>query len=465
MRNKKGWFRFLINVPVILLLSACSQAQQGEKSLAPTRVDNASRTPQLLLSATHTIRPPQLTFNPTSTPALQLKVSCPIPSSHATIQEAGTGSEAEQVVLDYLDQGGSPEQLQKEIKKLGAILDSSQVFTTDINGDGINEVVLAINFAPPRSGSYLDMHGDLFIYNCADSKYDVTKVIAGEEAESIEILAVKNLLDSDVPEILVSRKWFYMSSCEEFVELYSSTKQGWVSSFKTDESPCAMKIKLKDESNGRKVLVIEGSRGCSYSSCGPARGRKWTYEFEGNAVKLIGDELLPSPYRIHVLEDGEIAIEKGNLETAIKIYDKAARDNSLIDVLTTDEQDKQTSQNIPLKRMQQIAHDYQTSFAYFREFVLLSYLDRDDEVERIFNQIKVAYPQGKSGNEFVDISSYFLDQIKSGSSAKESCEATNEYLAKKYILSANDFIYPHLNGWGDLSPQIGELLCPVLNLH
>jgi tetratricopeptide (TPR) repeat protein len=277
-------------------------------------------------------------------------------------------------------------------------------------------------------------------------------------------MAVENLLASEVPEILVSNKYIYMNSCDEFVEVYSFAKQGWVSSFHTEASPCEMQTELKNGSNRRKQLIIVSNKGCSYNGCGPQRGRKWVYEFGSDGVILINEELLPSSYRIHALEDGEIAIEKGDLETAIEFYDKAARDNSLIDVLTTDETDKQVSQNIPMEKMQQTAHDYQTAFAYFREFVLLHYLNRDDDALKIFDQMKTLYPEGKSGIEFVDISSYFLDRINSGSTVQESCGATNEYLAEKYILSANDFVYPHLNGWGDLSPQIGELLCPVVNL-
>jgi hypothetical protein len=225
-----------------------------------------------------------------------------------------------------------------------------------------------------------------------------------------------------------------------------------------------MQTKLKDESNGHKQLIIVGSKGCSYSGCGPHRGRKWIYEFGNNEVTLINDELLPSSYRIHVLEDGEIAIENGDLETAIEFYDKAAQDNSLIDVLTMNETDGQISQNIPIERMQQTAHDYQTAFAYFREFVLLHYLNRADDATIVFTQIKNTYLPGKSGYELVDISSYFLDRISSGSTVQESCEATNEYLAAKYILSTNDFVYPHLNGWGDMSLQIGETLCPVVSV-
>ncbi len=255
----------------------------------------------------------------------------------------------------------------------------------------------------------------------------------------------------------------FFSGCNEFIEMYSIDKGFWVPSFKTDESVCEMKTELKNGNNGHKEMTIEGIRGCSYSACGPARGRKWIYEFTGNEVKLKSDELLPSTYRIHALEDGEIAIESGDFETAIELYAKAARDNTLIDVLTMSEKDIQISQNIPLEKIQQTAHAYQTSFAYFRELVLLVYLNRLNEAEKILAQIKNTYPKNESGNEFVDISLYFLEQTRSGLSASKACEATNDYVGNEYLLSDKDFVYPHLNGWGDLSPQIGELLCPVID--
>ncbi len=205
MLNKQGRFSFSLIVSFIcfLVLSACSQARQ-ENLIIPTVFNNATATQQIYPLPTNTTKPPI----PTSTPTQQSIAKCPIPNALTTILEAKTGGEAQQAILDYLNQGGFIEQLQKEIKNLGTIVDSYQVFVTDTNDDSVKEIIVAINFAPPKNGDWEDAYGNLSIYNCVDGSYHVTN-IAGEKREKIKVLAVENLLNSNVPEILVSRQWSF----------------------------------------------------------------------------------------------------------------------------------------------------------------------------------------------------------------------------------------------------------------
>ena len=419
-KDKSGFLKYTL--VIIFLLSSCSHAQQEEF------------VPQT-----------------TTKTSLPLKSDCPISSANVHIVTDARIDTA-QAILDYLDRGGLPEQLETELRALGTTLESYQVQITDLTNDGLGEIVVAINFTSPKVGS-------LSIYNCFDGAYSVTKIEEGEQS-NIELLSVEDLVNSETAEILVARKFFYTDGCDEFVEMYSLVKRSWVSSLKTESSSCETKIELSKD-NKHTLLIIEGNRACLLITCGPTRARQWVYEFASDGVKLVHEELLSSSYRIHALEDGEIALRKLDLNTAINAYDRAARDNNLIDVLTKSEQDAQISQNIPLQQMQEVAHDYQTSFAYFREFILLNYVNRKVDAQAISTQLEKLY-QGKSGKEFLDLTSYFLDQLESGVSVAEACEVTNEYIAAKYILTTNDFVYNHLNGWGD--PQIGEQLCPILNL-
>jgi hypothetical protein len=455
-----GKFTFVILLGFLSLLSACSQPN----IVIPTATSSASITPQTRASpinSTNTFLP---TLPKTLTPSLLPKAICPQPDTIPAIHEAETEAEAEQYILDYLNQGGSPEKLQKELPNLGTILDTFQVFIKDVNNDGANEILIATNFHPPEGGDLYEAEGKLSLYDCIDDAYKATNII-WDNPENINIIVWEDLLGSEIPEILVKRQAIYMSGgCDEYAELYSQTQKGWVSSFTSDFSGCGMKIDLKVASDGQKELLLEGQRGCSYLSCGPWRGEKWTYKFLNNKVELVVDMLLPSPYRIHLFEDGDIAIEKGDLETAVGIYDKAARDDKLIDVLTINEKDKQVIDNIPLSEITNTAHAYQTSFSYFREFVLLLYLKRDDDALTIFNTMKNKYPDNTQGSEFVDLSSYLLEKINAGIQINKACGLTNDYLAEKYILGTNNFLYSHLLGYGDLSHEIGEILCPVIEI-
>lgn len=217
------------------------------------------------------------------------KANCPVPNSNAAISGGETVPEIEQAVLGYLNQGGSAERLQLEINKLPdtSIVDRTQVITVDTDGDGIQEIVLAIKFGPPISGSYLDIYGNLYIYNCDAGKYDVTKIVAGEFADTQEILAVENLLGSETAEILISRRWTYLDIYFEAVEMYMFTDDGWKLSFKSDETPCKIQTELRNGSTGHKELIITSNNQCSNDTGESPTSKKWIYEFGDIEVRLL----------------------------------------------------------------------------------------------------------------------------------------------------------------------------------
>jgi hypothetical protein len=102
-------------------------------------------------------------------------------------------------------------------------------------------------------------------------------------------------LGSDVPEILISRKWSYLDSYYEFVELYMLKDNGWILSFKTYEAPCGIQTELTNGSNGYKELIIISRNECPESSDESFMGTKSTYKFEDNEVILIQEESFSSP--------------------------------------------------------------------------------------------------------------------------------------------------------------------------
>ena len=272
MHNKKVSCSVLIIILVILYsLSACSQVRQ-EVPVTPTMSKSVLPTPQL-------------------------KATCPVLNSSATLAGGKTESEIEQAILEYLNQGGSPEQLQDEIKKLQetSILDLSQVFTIDTNSDAIREIVLANTFGPPEAGDYKDIHSNLHIYQCAGGKYDDVLIVEGEPADTFEILAVENLSGSDSPEILISRRWTYLDIYFEFVEMYILKEEGWILSFKSEETECEIQTELGDGRNGHKELIIISGNDCSNNADESLMDKKWTYAFEENEVKLIQEGPFPSP--------------------------------------------------------------------------------------------------------------------------------------------------------------------------
>jgi hypothetical protein len=294
MHNKKVSFSLLVSVLIIpLWLSACSQSQQQELVI-PAETKTIFPTPQVLPTTTSTVGPTQISFTKTLTSTPQPKAICPILNSKTTISGGKTVYEIEQAILDYLNQGGFPERLPIEIEKLQqtSAVNPAQVFTTDTNGDGVHEIVLALNFGPPVSGDY---RADVHIYDCVDGKYNDATMVEGIFADTLKILAVENLLGADAPEILLYRRWTYLDRNPEFVELWMLTAEGWAVSFKSPNSLCGIQGELKIGTNGRKELVIVASNQCHNDTGAILIGTRQTYEFEENEVKLIGEEPFSSP--------------------------------------------------------------------------------------------------------------------------------------------------------------------------
>jgi hypothetical protein len=217
------------------------------------------------------------------------KATCTVLNSNATISGGETVSEIEQSVLDYLNQGGLAERLQTELSKLQdtSIIDRTQVIMVDTDGDDMQEIVLSINYGPPKSGSYLDVFGNLYIYNCDAGQYKVTQIVGGEFADTQKILAVENLLGSDAPEIMISRRWSYVGSYYDAVEMYMLKKDGWTLAFKSVETSCELQADVRNRSNGHKELIIMSSNACSDDTDESSTIKTWIYELEDNEVKLV----------------------------------------------------------------------------------------------------------------------------------------------------------------------------------
>lgn len=293
MNNKKVSFSPLVSVLIILWwLSACSPQQ--EELVIPTTTNTIFPTPQVLTTTTSTVDLPQLIFTQTLTSTPQPEVFCSVLNPKTTLSGGETVYEVEQAILGYLNRGCPPERLPIEIKKLHktSIVDPTQVFTTDTNGDGSQEIVLALNFGPPVGGEYL---ADVHIYHCVDGKYTDSTMVEGTFAETLKILAVENLVGSDTPDILIFRRWTYQDIIHQYVELWILTAEGWTISFKSPDSHCGIQTELRNGADGRKELVIIASNHCPNNPEASLTSTKWTYAIEENEVKLLQEELLPSP--------------------------------------------------------------------------------------------------------------------------------------------------------------------------
>ena len=251
--------------------------------------------------------------------------------------------------------------------------------------------------------------------------------------------------------------------CYETIQLVSWTEQGWDFSPETGDYPCASTVDLETGDDGTKQVVVVGSRYCYIGFCQYWRMRRVTFTITGDELVQTGDELVPSSYRFHVLEDGEIAMARGDLEAAVGIYNRAATDSSLVDAPTINQRELQNEEDLSMEAILERAHAYQTSFAYFREYSLLFYLGRDDKAVEIMSTMKKLYPEGSPGSEFVDLASYLAEQIGSGLSVSGACEATNAYLEDRYVRGRpQDFIWRNLIQWDDYQLQSGYELCPEL---
>jgi len=427
-------------IMVALLIAGCNASDGTSGEIRIHNTETLTTQP----SNTPTSKP---IWTPTPLPDSE----CPEVGSATLSGEANDRREFENVLLRYLNSGGNPDELLEELENESYIIQPN-IIITDLNMDGSDEIVF-LGHIKSIDANYYQEGGIIFLYCNIEDEYVSHIVVWGENILDPDVYSISNINNDESLEIIYSYT-VSRSNCEAGVSI-TSFKNGKYAPIRIEDNfpDCKYKISLNDiNDDGVMEISVEGN---TSSSLGGGIGRRVRHTFElndFNVYQLRVVELLPSEYRIHVLEDAQIALNEGNYESALQIYSVAAHSDQLQDVPSLYDITMKNSDPAHV----QYPHEYQTAFALFRMVTLLVISDDLNGAKEILDKMYFQYPVGSPGSAFYNLAELFVNEYLVDNLKLEACTKVTALIA-----SAFPDLDRYIGYWGynNISYK-NETICP-----
>lgn len=395
---------------------------------------------KLLLAAVVFVQPMATALASTDSPG---RAVCPIRRSLADLKlPTGKPSVKEigDAMLAYLNDGGS----YTGFRHLFEVDGRGSAVPVDLNGDGVEEIAITLVIWIESWGRVAWMG----IYECADGKYveHLYSVNPGYISD-VRIIRIVDLMGLGFPQV-----WFeyteQISACNVGVAPLSWNGSEYDFHLTKATVFCGGSATVTDyDGDGVKEVLLRGSNQGNLEY-GIGRGIVRVFHWQGDDMALESETLLPSPYRIHVLQDAQIALDGGDTRAAIRKYELAATSRWL----------KNRPSIYETMNGTDFAQQYQTAFANFRLVVLWTGLQGTNGATRVLERMESAYPSGTEGAEFTILAREFVDQLSGGASPQEACRVVTRDIEARYPYLAG---YGYIGNWGLANVAYeNEDLCP-----
>lgn len=376
-----------------------------------------------------------------------------------------------EAALAYLGSGEDPSHLEAFLDSQGLLprfngdegtySGSVTARWSDLTGDGAEEPIVSI-LAPMNS---LAATAGLFVtFACPDGSTATHGFITPDcVGECGYDFIAEDVAALGYPQLLVLNKGAPEGSTCQYTQvlLTAPRPDGWEVLLDTGpiefDSACTVTLEA-DTPRARHGIVLEGYRtggGGSLPSRMILEAYSWDEAQFGYA--LSRREYLPSAYRIHVLEDAQHAIDRGQIGKALALY-RIAMFDTLIDYPSNAEQGITPGVYAYEDDLPPTPFAYQTSFAKFRSVVLLEALGNHDAAQQY---LRYMLPPGEPGGEFKEMATLFLSSLEQGGLWLDACQAAAREIADKYpLLLGYD---GHIGYWGPTTVSYDvSTVCPSI---
>lgn len=424
----KVYLRLVIQIMwTILFVAGCSKSETivpttTKESLITTSITKPTKTP-------YPSRTPKPTLTFTSTPDFE-----------SIVFQPRNSKELQDFVIFNTNQG-------KTIVEINAFFGQNerrQVWidgkSVDFDGDGVYELFLTTSFYPEGQdhieNSFLVMkktQGQYFmVYSKLETAYYIPKI------ELVDDFNGDNISD------LVFTRPVAGNGVGADLFIVRQEKSGINISQVGETELIIDKIFASDNNtDSTKNLVIIGFES-GWGSSGPGRTIEETYAINDRGYALLQSNYLPDKFRIHVLQDAQIAYNAGDEEIAVKLWEQAAVDVSL--------------ENFPSMWIENdIPERYQPAFALYRLYTYHLSINDTETAQKYWKEMNNKYPPGSPGGEFVELGSEAKHLLDISQDPALVCDGIYEFLNS--TIEWADFLIDHWY-WGDYNLDIVDF-CPV----
>jgi hypothetical protein len=359
-------------------------------------------------------------------------VICPVrqigsPKQFNITKAITTPTKLRAAIIEYLNQGG----MYSGLRSLTQDNTAGSVVPVDLNKDGIEEIVLSSSVFNEAWG----LTSWVSIYQCKDGLYTATDFeLEAGYIHAVTIVRVIDLMQMGYPQVYFQYQWIG-SACTQSVIIVGWNGKSFVNFGEMPYLYCPATIRIFDyNQDGQREIYMRGMTAGNLES-GVGRGTIQVYQWNTNAFQAIEKSYLPSPYRIHVLQDAQVALDQGDTFQAIALYEKAATRKYLKNERSVYEKDND----------QDFAEQYQTAFANFRLVTLWLSIDRPHEAQHIIERMKTRYAPATPGDEFRELAVTFQTGFVGGQDRRSACAAVTAQIDKSYPYLAG---YGYIGNWG-----------------
>ncbi len=416
--------------PVEMPAIAASQAATESALSAPSETEPAAGEEAVATAA------------PYSGPAICPQGGGDSPEIEPASFDSGAHEHFQAQILDYLNQVGSAEGLAGQLDGLtlqdGSTtwLSTSNVFTFDITGDDVPEVLVDLVFYV--SGQYAD--GGVYIFGCSEEEYVTIDAswlggsVLYRGGSHTGIVAVEDFSGDGVPEIVTS--WISAAGTaanyhrafeirgwdgKQFQDLlFTSQADLGVASVENGEGEI---IDVNDD--GLPELVLRSKVGGHPDTSPLARNRTAIWGWDGLLIALQCDRAdSPPKFRYQAIMDGDDATLCGDYDAALALYQQAIFDEEL---------KPGTSRYEP-----GVIHEEDAVYfdaleranlsAYGRYRILLLHAARGflPEAQIVYDSLQEQFPEGADGHAYAAMATAFWDGFSDGD-VFDGCGNAHEY--------------------------------------
>jgi hypothetical protein len=340
-----------------------------------------------------------------------------------------------------------------------------QAFSADLNGDSLDETILGAVFPPDDPFAPGGFVGTFIFSPCGDGEHDLIP-ISGQDFEYVcradwcsYRIIVNDIIGLGLPQVLVAFEEGFFNWSYPLITV-TGWHEGHLVTYLHEQLEIGPLISLavydSDQDGSQEISVLGYRLGTAAREI--SRRVFQRYEWQPDQFALVDVELLPPSYRFQVLEDAQRALDNGDLHYAIALY-LAAADGDYLNVPSFGGRDLYQDTIYSYLTLEEVAGEYQTSFARFRLIYLYEFIGQYDDVDCELQKLQSYHPTGEPGSEFAELAALFVKKARHELTPSDACRESVRTIINTYPDLTG--FWGHIGSWGNTNLYyIVDNLCP-----